>query len=76
MSKWGHSSLSGASTRQTPDRRLLTSVVHNSSIAHLAGHILPTLNLLDTMDVILRVAGLAAALDRVLQLRHNKWIDG
>lgn len=50
-------------------------VAYNSSLAHLTGHELPTLELPVWANAVLGVAALLAGLDRALQLKHNKWID-
>lgn len=50
-------------------------VLFNSTLAHLTGTPLPTLDLPVWANAILGVAGILAALDRALQLKHSKWLD-
>lgn len=50
-------------------------VLFNSTLAHLTGTQLPTLDLPVWLNAVLGVAGIAAALDRALQIKHNKWLD-
>ncbi|WP_119698354.1 hypothetical protein [Microbacterium halotolerans] len=50
-------------------------VLFNSTLAHLTGTPLPTLGLPVWANATLGIAGILAALDRALQLKHNKWLD-
>lgn len=50
-------------------------VLFNSTIAHLIGTQLPTLALPEWANAALGIAGIVAALDRALQIKHSKWLD-
>lgn len=50
-------------------------VIYNATIAQWFDATLPTLALPGWLNITLAVAGLLAAIDRALQLQHNRWID-
>lgn len=50
-------------------------VIYNSTLAHFTGVLVPTFGFPEGVNAALGVAGILAALDRALSVKHSKWLD-